>query len=327
MHNRVPLVFLLLIVLSACIRTTATSTPSLLPTAFPTIQATRTPVLAILPSPTTAPASLEASSPTPEIELPTLETAPTFTFVPTIGETQPPLPTLALPPMEATDIPQPAADSGAIQFLGPGPLSELVSPVNFYGYAIPGYNNKGYAVLYGEDGRVLASEVVQLNTAYKWAYLTGSLPFQVEGAGEFGRLTMSTQDEYGRLTSVYSVHLILLPEGNSLVNPPGDLKERCVIDQPTPGKRLSGGTLKVEGKMRAFNSLPLIVQLITRDDKVITSQPVFILPAENDSYVAFQTSLPYTISSGMWARLTISQADDRISGMMYLFSQEIFLYP
>jgi hypothetical protein len=319
MPSRISLTCLLLIYLTACAPTTA-SPASLL---------TRTPELATLLAPTALPARTEASSPTPEIISPMPETTPTSSFEPTVAETLPPLPTLALPPMtmEATDIPQPTAGSGAIQFFGPGPLSKLVSPIYIYGYAIPGYNNKGYADLYGEDGRVLDSEMLQLNTAYTWAYFLWNLSFQVQGAGEFGRLTMSTQDEYGRLVAVYSVHLILLPEGNSIVNPPGDLKERCVVEQPIPGQRLSGGMLKITGEMRPFNTLPLVVNLITRDGNVIASQPVAVLPVADDSYVPFQINLPYKIPSGMWARLTVSQADDRISGLMYLYSREVFLYP
>jgi hypothetical protein len=206
-------------------------------------------------------------------------------------------------------------------------MSKLVSPFYIYGYAIPGYKNRGTAILYGEDGRILDSVLLQLYTAYTWAYYSWSLSFNAQGAGELGRLTMSTLDEYGRLQSVYSVHLILLPEGNSIINPPGDLKERCTINLPTQDQRLSGGVLKVSGLIRPFNTLPLVIQLVTRDGKVVASQPVPVLPASDDSYVPFQADLAYAVSSSQWARLTISQADDRISGIMYLYSQEFFLYP
>jgi hypothetical protein len=52
-----------------------------------------------------------------------------------------------------------------------------------------------------------------------------------------------------------------------------------------------------------------------------------ISPAADDSYVPFQVNLPYTISSGAWALMTVSQPDDRIAGTMYLSSREIYLYP
>lgn len=239
-----------------------------------------------------------------------------------------PIPSPSLPPTPtATLLPQPAAGSGAIQFLSPGPLSKLVSPMIIYGYAIPGYGAQGRAALYGEDGRLLTAKLLQLNTAYTWAYYYGTLSFEVQGAGEFGRLTITTQDQYGRFTAANSVHFILLPEGLSIVNAPGNVKERCVIEKPAAGRRISGGSVTIAGGMRPFNRLPVAIQLIDRDGKVIASQAVEIQPAADDSYVPFQVTLPYSIPRGTWALMVVSQPDDRIDGLMYLFSREIFLNP
>ena len=165
-----------------------------------------------------------------------------------------------------------------IQFLGPGPLSKIVSPVRVYGYAVPGYHNKGTLELYGEDGHLLASQLLQLNTPYKWANFYWEMSFDINSVGELGRLTLSTQDEYGRVNAVNSVHLLLLSEGSSIINQPGNLKERCVIEQPAAGQRLAGGVLTVVGKMRPYNNLPLTVELVGRDGSVIGTQTVPISP-------------------------------------------------
>jgi hypothetical protein len=282
------------------------------PTALPVESATISPL-----SPTVPPTQENSATP---LTTPSLE--------PTITETILPLPTFTLPPtMTATSLPLPEVGSGVIQFFNPGPQSKLVSPAIVYGYAIPGYNHKGFANLYGEDGRLLSSQVLQLNTVFTWALFYWTMSFETQGAGELARLTMSTQDQYGRLTAVNSVHLILLPEGFSIINPPGDLKERCVIEKPVSGRRISGGKLTVSGGMRVFNSLPLVVELIGRDGKMITSQLVAASPAPDDSYVPFQVDLPYSISSGRWALLVVRQLDDRIGGTMYLYSREIYLSP
>ena len=315
---------LVLIGLTACTGVTVPSEPSLPPMS--------TSAVVLVPSSTRIPPSPEPSLPTHEVPSSTADITSTFTLEPT--STDNPLPPTLSPPLAlptsteaATAIPQPAVGSSALQFLGPGPLSELVSPFYIYGYAIPGFNQTGTVTLYGEDGRVLTTQLLALYTANNWAWFSWPLHFQVQGAGELGRLSMSTQDEYGRLTALYSVHLILLPEGNSIVTPPGDLKERCIIDQPVQGRWLSGRTLQVAGKMRPFNNLPLVVELIDRDGNRLASQLVLTSPAADDSFVPFQVSLPYTITSGTWARLSVSQADVRISGMMYLYSEEIFLHP
>lgn len=316
MQRRFFLTCALLALLTAC--APATATPAPLPT--------------VTPVPPTALLTATATSSQTAETTPTLETTPTpeatLTLEPTLTETSLPPPTLTLPPTEtATSIPQPAVGSGAIQFFGPGPLSKIVSIVKMNGYAIPGSYNVGRVFLYGEDGRPLASELLQLYTAYTWAYFYWTLPFEVQGAGELGRLTMSTQDQYGRLTAVNSVHLILLNEGYSIIYPPGDMRERCVIEQPKPGRRIAGGTLTVAGQMRPFNSLPLVVELIDRNGNVIAAQLAGTSPAPDDSYVPFQVDLPYSISTGTWALLVVRQPDDRISGTMYLYSQEVFLNP
>jgi hypothetical protein len=253
-------------------------------------------------------------------DLPTPEMVPTNTPLP--------LPTFIFPtPLTETSIPQPMGDSGIIQFLYPGPLSKVVSPVSIRGYAVPGHDNKGQVDLYGEDGRLLASRLLQLNTPLKWAIFYWEIPFDTGTVGELGRLSLSTQDEYGRINAVNSVHLILLSEGKSIITPAGDLHERCVIDKPKAGQRLSGGILNVAGEMRPYNSLPLTVELVSREGEVIDKQVVSISPHPDDGFVPFRVDFNYHIATPLWTLLVVSQLDDRISGTMYLYSQEVFLNP
>lgn len=312
----------LLAFLTACVPGTATSSPLL----------TLTPILSVTSLPTEQPLEAATGTPTLEAVSPTevhsSNPATTATLEPTIIETIVPLPTIDLSPTQAaTSISQPAVGSSVIQFFSPGPLSKLVSPVTLFGYAIPGYNNKGRVYLYGEDGRLLASELLQLNAAFTWAFFNLTLPFEIQAAGELARLTISTQDQYGRLIAVNSVHLILLSEGFSVINPPGDLKERLILNKPVPGRRIAGGTVTVAGEMRPFNSLPLVVELVGRDGNIIASKLVATSPTPDDSYVPFQIDMPYSISYGAWARLVIRQPDERIGGTMYLYSWEVYLSP
>jgi hypothetical protein len=322
MQRRIIQTCLLLVFLAACGIEIPTTVP--LPTLY------QTPTATVQPAVMTA--EMVTSSPTftTTMSVPEITIAPegTSTFEPIITTTLPPLPTPSfLPTLTATGIPQPVEGSAAIQIYYPGPLSKLVSPLLLYGYAVPGYGYKGTASLYGEDGRILDLELLQLNTANKWAYFNWRLDFKVQGAGELGRLSLSTQDEYTRVTAVNSIHLLLLPEGFSIVNPPGDFKEHCVIEQPAVGHRISGGSLFVAGDMRPFNNLPLVVELVDRAGNVLAAQPVSISPAPDNNYLPFQVTLAYSIPKGTWARLTIYQPDDRIPGTMYLSSREVFLNP
>ncbi len=301
---------LLLGVLTAC--TPRVVTPLILPTLTPV---PTTPG----PSPT-----LPAASPTQQPS-PTVQQDP---VVVTPSQTRAPLPTLDLAPTPApTDIPQPAAGSSAIQIYSPGPLSKIAASVKAYGYALPGYNDRGRIELYGEDGRLLAWQDLQLLTAVRWAYFYWELPFQTQAAAELGRLSMSTRDQYGRLTALNSVRLLLLPEGYSVIYPPGGLQERCVIDLPLGGQRITGGSVIVAGEIRPYNSMPLSVELIARDGQVVGSQLVPIVPSPEDTYLPFRVELSYSVTGPTDALLTISQSDDRIGGLMYVFARPAFINP
>jgi hypothetical protein len=315
MHCRALLIVTIILFVTACGRAPAT----------PSLEATLTSLPAATVQPTALPSETPTRSPTPE-NTDTLTATPSLE--PTLTETVAPDATDSPEPiLTATSLPQPAVGSAAIQFYAPGPLSKAVSPMVVTGYAIPGYGSKGTVFLFGEDGRLMVSKLLQLNTVFTWAYYYGTLTFEVQGAGELGRLTMVTQDVYGRTTAENSVHLVLLPEGEAIINAPGNMKERCVIEQPAPGKRVSGGTVTIAGEMRPYNSLPLEVALVGRDGQVIASQGTSIAPAADDSYVPFTVDLHYSISRGAWALMTVSQDDDRIAGRMYLTSREIYLNP
>ena len=325
MFRRIILAFVMLITLAACIPATSTFIPTL-------VQPTGTTIPSA--SPTQDPGT---STPIPELASSTqLEASPTSGTVTETVPTNTPLPieslgltpTLELSPtLTATPVPQPASDSGAIQFLSPGPLSKLVSPFWVNGYAVPGHNNKGTLELYGEDGRLLDSELLQLNTPYKWAIFAWQLSFKFNSVGELGRLTLSTKDEFDRVNSLNSVHLLLLSEGPTIINPPGNLRERCVIEAPAAGQPISGGILSVSGKMLPYNNLPLTVELVSRDGNIVGTQEAAIsTPAEVD-FVDFRVDIQYKISGAMWGLLRVSQPDDRIGGLMYLYSQEVFLNP
>ena len=315
MFRRILLTCSLSIFLTACIPATST----LLPTLAHMLN-TATPSATVLPEPT-------LSTSTPEIAFPTLpEISPTTQAVPT--DTPQVFPTLEQSPtMGATSVPQPSADSSAIQLLSPGPLSKIVSPVAVRGYAVPGHDYKGSLDLYGEDGRILASQLLQLYTPYKWAIFYYELSFHPGSVGELGRLSLSTKDEYGRVNAVNSVHLLLLSLGQSIVTPPGNLQERCVVEKPVAGQRLSGGVLSISGKMWPFNNLPLTVDLVSRDGQVIGTSLVPLTSAQEDGYVPFRVDIAYRIPNSLWVLLVVRQFDDRISGIMYLYSQEIFLNP
>lgn len=313
MQSRFVLTCFLLVALAACVPAETTLIAPSATVDLPTVTLTAT-LTPMLEAPTSAPSPEEPfPSPTPEL-------------IPT-GPTAVSLPTLANPTMQASLVPPPEAQSAAIQLYWPGPMSQVTSPVHFYGYAVPGYHDKGLMELFGEDGTLLESETLQLFTDYQWAFFSWSMPFIARGAGELGRLSLSTRDQYGRLTALQSVHLILLPAGLEIINPPGSLTERCVIESPLAGKRVSGGTVSVSGEMQPYNNQPLVIELVGRDGSSLGSQLVPILPGQEGTYIEFRVDILYSVSTFTPVLLTVRQADERITGTMYLYSQEINLNP
>ena len=83
---------------------------------------------------------------------------------------------------------------------------------------------------------------------------------------------MSTQDEYGRVTAMNSVHLILLArrffDHQSTRRFEGTLRDRAAGDRDA---EFLVGSLAVAGEMRPYNDLPLVVELVDRDGRVIAS--------------------------------------------------------
>jgi hypothetical protein len=338
MHLRIRLAGSLLILLSACSRASPNPAPS--PDPSPAVQGTTRPTVTLLVDTAGTPKrEVETQASTPTV---TLEVSPpaeaTGTLSPAAFPTPSPsttpestyiqLPTLILEPTPAvTGIPQPRAPLAAIQFLTPGPQSIDLSPVKVYALAVPGYGNFGSIYLYGEDGRLINSQGYQLIAAYSEAYFNWTLPFDVHGVAELARLSMSTEDEFGRIKALNSIHMLLMTEGYSIINPPGDLHERCIIEQPASGFRIRGRMLTVAGVMRPFNDLPLVVELIAWDGTVLDSQLAGIVIASDGGYVPFEATLSYSPSNSGWVRLVVRQPDDRIAGTMYLYSKEIYLNP
>ena len=266
------------------------------------------------------------STPTPTLPAATATPEPSPT--PTDTETPTPRPQIIIAPsVTPTPYPTPAVMSAAVQITTPSPMSKVVSPLTVRGFVIPGYNNRIRVELFGEDGRLLVREVMTLYTSAVWGYVSVDLHYEISAAAELGRLSISTEDEFGRLVAVNSVHILLMQEGELLPNPMASLDERCLIAWPYPGIDIYGGVLLVDGEYRPFNSQPLVIELIDENGSALATRLVDVAPTATDDYVDFTTDMPYQIAGPMRVRLTIRQADERIPGTIYLYSQEVVLYP
>lgn len=242
---------------------------------------------------------------------------------PTASPTRTPIPPLQTPTPTQTFTPTPPPDP--INITAPGPMSKVSSPVRLRGYVIPGDKNLVNVELFGEDGRLIAQNLTRLyGSSGRGAYISLDLPFEIPFAAELARLQVTTSDQYGRPLAISSVHILLLSEGASIINPSGPA-ERCVFLSPSqPGMTFRGGILQARGRFQPFSNEPVFLELVDTSGKILASQSIIFPDLQMQT---FGVALPYQISAPTSALLILRQADARIPGPFFLYSREVTLLP
>ena len=253
-----------------------------------------------------ATASYISSVPT---ETPTFIPEPTLTFTP--GPTQTP-----------TSIPE--HDLNIIEFVAPGPMSKVVSPISLRINIKIGESEKMQVDLFGEDGRLLSRTVKKVPTSNHGVLQSVKIPFEIRSTAEVGRITISTLDKEDRIQALNSVRVLLLSSGENEITPVGNPSEPIGVVSPIEGESVSGGVLTVRGDIWPFNLQPIILELVGPDGN---SLGLRILTVDNANPQLFETTIPYKVSEETSARLIIRQDDDRMEGLFYVYSQTVLLNP
>ena len=207
-------------------------------------------------------------------------------------------------------------------------MSKVLSPIRLHAYVIPGYGSKVRVELYGEDDRLIYRKIVPTySDVFKWAYLSLDISFTTRAAAELVRLQISAEDVNGNVVALAGTHLLLMQDGYEEITPSGFLNERCIFFAPVPDATITGGTLAVSGTFLPFNTKPLILELVTENGTIVGSQWLEIPSASGSEPIPFNAEITYSVDAQTSAYLVVRQFDDRISGMMYLFSQPVILNP
>jgi len=212
----------------------------------------------------------------------------------------------------------------AVQFISPGPMSKLVSPIQFRANVISGESQKVQVDLFGEDGRLLSRTLRTVLNTRDGAFVSFKIPFETRAAAELGRITVSTLDKDGRQQALNSVRILLLSSGVNEINPPGNPSEPVGVVSPKVEESVSGGVVNVKGDIWPFNLQPVIIELVSPEGKSIGLR---ILTLDHIDPQLFETTIPYKVTEPMSARLTIHQDDDRMPGLFYIYSQVVLLNP
>ena len=233
---------------------------------------------------------------------------------------------LRAPGLSFTETPTPIPwhAAGAVQFMAPGPMSKLVSPIQLSAQVVAGESEKVQVDLYGEDGRLLSRAVRLLGRRTKGALLSLKITFEIRAAAELGRITISTLDESGRIQALNSVRVLLLSSGVNEINPPGNPSEPVLLFSPVAEEAVSGGVLNIKGDIWPFSIQPVVLELLSPDGKSVGLR---IINVKDINPQLFETSIPYKVTEPMSARLIIRQSDDRMPGRFYVYSQVVLLNP
>lgn len=227
------------------------------------------------------------------------------------------------PTLTPTSIP--GHKQAAILLTSPGPMSKVVSPITLKMDISTGKSKIVLVELFGEDGRLLTRTLKRnVPTSSKGVLQTFKISFEIPGAAELGRLSVSTQDEFGRVQSLNSVRVLLLSSGVNEITTPGNPSEPVRVFNPMPKDAPSGGLLNIRMDLWPFNLESVVVELIDPEGK---SLGLRVISVDQLNPQIVETSIPYKISEPVSARLTIRQNDDRIAGLFYLYSQEVLLSP
>ncbi len=237
------------------------------------------------------------------------------------------------PTRTPTITPTPTLPVAGVQFVMPGPMSKVASPLHLIAnlrsipsgsYHIelwieplqPGGDPR---LLYRDDQRIISNPV-------DWVYLDQQIQFELDRVSEFGQLRLSTYDTYGRPVSINSTDLLLLSMGVSSITPVSWKTEPIVISQPTPNQLIQGGMVIVSGLVKPSADF-LLVELVASDGAIVGYRQVYVTPSSDGSYVPYAVEVPYTVTTATWVRLRISESSTRISGMEHLTSLLVLLSP
>lgn len=299
----------------------STLEPSPAPLTLVPAQAESLPTITFVPlnQPTLPP----SFTPTPHIE-PFTPTPSSLTPTPTSRWrrtwTPSPTPTITLTP--TLDV----STRIQLRIVSPGPLSKVISPIQFIVHIHPDYTGLTRIELIGEDGRELYRKVFRTysNVGY-FTRVEEKVTFEIKGAAEIARLQISTYDPKGNILSYNSVRLMLFSTGENQFTPPYPAQERIGLRLKREAE-ISGGTLNLTGEINPINNTPLIIELFDEQGRIVGSRLVQLAPADG-KFQIFTTTVPYQVFERTPARLVLRQSDDRISGLAYLYSLPVFLNP
>lgn len=238
-------------------------------------------------------------------------------------------------PLESSPTPEPTVDEkdfpgASIQINNPGDFSQLASPIRVQAGLLPGNGNLVTLQLFGEDGRTMSDRLLKMvKSESGWVNLDEEIQFEISTAGESAMLVLTTHDEFGRRIAQSTSQVFLIQIGKSDIITNDFQKNPFIVQTPRANAVVKGGTVTVTGYAHAYNSNPIIIELLTESGGVMETQ-IVKLPrnAVNLNYVMFTAEIPYKVEIDTPVRLTIRQRSIMLPNIdVALSSQLLTLRP
>jgi hypothetical protein len=194
----------------------------------------------------------------------------------------------------------------------PGPNSKLTSPIMVTAFANPGDGRKVSVQLFGEDGRLMADQLIKLQDSETgWVSFSAEIPFEIHTATESASLVLTTYDKVFRRIASLNIPLILMQIGETETESPGFQYQPFYFTKPADQAVISGGEFHVEGFAHPYNLNPVIIELIKENGAILATQIVPIkAPAASANYTTFSTDITYKVFETTPVRMTIRQMMD-----------------
>jgi len=238
------------------------------------------------------------------------------------------------PTMQATGVASPAQQGqkyppALLQVEKPGEMSRISSPILVSANVYPGDKGLVNVQLIGEDGRLMADQLLQLSTTETgWKSLATRIQFEINSAGESALIVVSTRDGYDRRIAQVSVPVILLQVGESEIENPTFFTQPVVLSSPVNGGFARNGSLHIEGQVHLLNENPIIIELISQTGGIVANKAIMVKSITGQDYAPFATDLEYAVSQRTPVRLVIRQAGTLSSNVdIWLYSLVLFLDP
>lgn len=216
-----------------------------------------------------------------------------------------------------------------LQVERPGEMSRLSSPILVTANVYPGYKGLVNVQLIGEDGRIMADQLLQLNTVETgWVSMATQIQFEIDSAGESALVVVSTSDGFDRRIAQVGIPVILMQIGESEIENPVFFNQPVILSSPVNGGFAKNGNLHIEGQVHLFNESPIIIELISQTGGVVASEAIMVKTAAGKEYTPFSADLPYSVSRRTPARLVVRQPSTLSYNVdISLYSLLLFLDP